>query len=246
MLPLPSAAEPVLMSLSVAFTQPTFQRMLPLIVGAILTKGRHTVTGVLRTMRGRVPGHFSTYHRVFSRAAWSPWPLANVLAAAILKCIPLDQPALVPMDDTTAQHRGDKVYGKGCHHDAVRSSHTHVVWRWGHRWVVLALSVKFPFTARRWALPILAALYRPKELNEAEGRRHKTAPVLARGLMAALIHWFPQRRFILALRCFVWVALGGQPPRPPGILRFGVCRQAGTMKRASSVGPGWLVCRTGP
>jgi hypothetical protein len=100
------------------------------------------------------------------------------------------------MDDTTAQHRGKKVYGKGCHHDAVRSSHTHVVWRWGHRWVVLAISVKLPFTWRRWALPVLAALYRTKELNQTEGRRHKTAPDLARQLMAVLIHWFPQRKFI--------------------------------------------------
>lgn len=147
-------------------------------------------------MRGLVPGHSSTYHRVFSRAVWSLWPLGKLLAWAILRHIPPDQPVLVPMDDTTAQHRSKKVYGKGCHHDAVRSSHTHMVWRWGHRWVVLAISVKFPFTSRRWALPVLVALYRPKELNQAEGRRHKTAPDLARQLMAVLIHWFPKRKFV--------------------------------------------------
>jgi hypothetical protein len=196
MLSLPSAAEPILMSLSVAFTRPTFQRIVPLLVGAILTLGRRTVTRVLWTMRGIIPGHYSTYHRVFSRAAWSPWPLGKVLASGILRLIPQEEPVLVPMDDTTAQHRGKKVYGKGCHHDAVRSSHSHTVWRWGHRWVVLAISVKLPFTWRRWALPVLAVLYRPKELNQAEGRRHKTAPQLARQLMAVLIHWFPGRKFI--------------------------------------------------
>jgi hypothetical protein len=196
MLALPSAAEPLFMSLSVAFTQPTFQRVIPLAVGAILTMGRRTVTSVLRTVGHLARGHSSSYHRVFSRAAWSLWPLGRVLATAILKLLPSDEPVLVPMDDTTAQHRGKKVYGKGCHHDAVRSSHTHVVWRWGHRWVVLAISVKFPFTSRRWALPVLAALYRPKELSEAEGRRHQTAPELARHLMAVLIHWFPERRFV--------------------------------------------------
>ena len=196
MLFLPSAAEPLLMSLSVAFNRPTFQRIVPLIVGAILTMGRRTVTGVLWTMRGFMPGHSSTYHRVFSRAAWSLWPLGKVLAAAILCLIPEQEPVLVPMDDTTAQHRGKKVYGKGCYHDAVRSSHSHIVWRWGHRWVVLAISVTLPFTWRRWALPVLVALYRPKELSQAERRRHKTAPDLARQLMAVLIHWFPQRKFI--------------------------------------------------
>ena len=100
------------------------------------------------------------------------------------------------MDDTTAQHRGKCVYGKGCHHDAVRSARKHVVFRWGHRWIVLAISLKFPFTWRRWALPVLAALYRPEPLNQSEHRRHKTAPHLARQLMAVLIHWFPQRRFV--------------------------------------------------
>ena len=196
MLSLPSAAEPLMMSLSVAFTEPTFQRILPLAVGAILAFGRRTVTGVLWTMRGVVRGHHSTYHRVFSRAVWSLWPLGKVLAAAALRHIPPGEPVLVPLDDTTAQHRGKHVYGKGCHHDAVRSSHSHIVWRWGHRWVVLALSVKFPFTSRRWALPVLAALYRPEDLSRAEGRRHKTAPHQARQLMAVLIRWFPDREFI--------------------------------------------------
>ena len=39
MLSLPSAAEPLLMSFSIAFTEPTFQRILPLSIGAILTLG---------------------------------------------------------------------------------------------------------------------------------------------------------------------------------------------------------------
>lgn len=196
MLCLPQAAEPLLMSFSVAFTQPTFQRILPLIVGAIVTTGRRTITHILWTVRSIVPGHYSDYHRVFSRAPWSLWVLGKILAAAVLGRIADDQPVLVAMDDTTAQHRGKTVYGKGCHHDAVRSSHTHTVWRWGHRWIVLAISVQLPFTSRRWALPVLAALYRTKELDKNEGRRHKTAPDLARQLMAVLIHWFPHRRFV--------------------------------------------------
>jgi len=196
MVSIPSVAEPLFMSFSVAFTQPTIQRILPLTIGAILTIGRRTITTILWTMPGMVAGHPSTYHRVFSRAAWSLWPLGRILAGAILRQIPPNEPVLIPMDDTTAEHRGKCVYGKGCHHDAIYSTHNHVVFRWGHRWVVLAISVKFPFTSRRWALPVLAALYRPEELNIAESRRHKTPPQLARQLMAVLIHWFSKRRFV--------------------------------------------------
>jgi hypothetical protein len=196
MLTIPSAAENLFLQFSIAFTQPTFQRILPLAIGAIITTGRRTVTAVLWTMRAVVDGHCSTYHRVFSRASWSLWPLGKILATAILQLIPPDEPVLVPIDDTTAQHRGKHVYGKGCHHDAVRSAHKHIVYRWGHRWIALAISVKFPFTSRRWALPVLCALYRPEELNLAEKHRHKTTPHLALQLMAVLIHWFPQRKFV--------------------------------------------------
>jgi hypothetical protein len=184
------------MSFSVAFTKPTFGRAILLMVGMIIALRQRTVTAALWVLRGVAPGHPSIYHRIFSRATWSLWPLGRILATVILSQMPPDEPILVPMDDTTAQHRGKCVYGKGCHHDAVRSAHKHVVFRWGHRWVVLAISVKWPFTWRRWALPVLVALYRPESLDQAEGRQHKTAPDLARQLMAVLIHWFPQRKFI--------------------------------------------------
>lgn len=196
MLPLPLAAEPLLMSFGIAFSEPIFQRAVTLMIGAILTMGRRTVTNMLWTVRSIAPGHFSSYHRVFSRASWSLWPLGRVLASAVLAWIPEGQPVLVAGDDTVAQHRGPKVYGKAKHRDGVRSSHSMTVWKWGHKWVVLAVVVRLPFTTKRWALPVLCALYRSKEQNKAEGRRHKTPTQLARQLMAVLIHWFPRRKFV--------------------------------------------------
>lgn len=196
MFDLPWAAQPLLSSFGVAFSRPTFQRVMVLLVGAILAMGRRTITNVLWTARSLADGHFSSYHRVFSRAPWSLWPLGKVLTAAVLKWIPEDQPVPVAGDDTVAQHRGAKVYGKAKHRDAVRSTQSLTVWKWGHKWVVLAIVVRFAFTSRHWALPVLCALYRCKEQNQAEGRRHKTPAQLARQLMAVLIHWFPQRTFV--------------------------------------------------
>jgi len=196
MFSLPRAAEPLIASFSVAFSRPSFQRASVLLVGAILATGRRTVTNVLWTARSIADGHFSSYHRLFSRAAWSLWPLGKTLATAVLRWIPEDQPVLVAGDDTVAQHRGPKVYGKAKHRDAVRSTQSMTVWKWGHKWVVLAIVVRLPFTSGRWALPVLCALYRSKEQNKAEGRRHKTPAQLARQLMAVLIHWFPRRQFV--------------------------------------------------
>jgi hypothetical protein len=46
-------------------------------------------------------------------------------------------------------------------------------------------------------------------------------------------------------RCLVWVDFGGLPPKPPGILRFGACLQAGKISRraAPKDRPG-LQCRS--
>jgi hypothetical protein len=182
---------------SVAFSRPTFQRVMVLMLGAILTLRQRTVTAMLRAAGPLAAGHWSDFHRVLCCRVWSAWPLGKVLAALILEQVPEDRPVVIPVDDTAVQHKGKHVYGKGRHHDAIRSTHSHVVWVWGHKWVVLAINVKFPFASRPWALPVLCALYRPEELNQVEGRRHKTPIRLAMQLTATLMHWFPQRKFIL-------------------------------------------------
>jgi hypothetical protein len=198
-LTLPKAAEPLLARFSIAFTRPTFQRAMLLLVGLVLTQGRRTITRTLWTTRllWKGCGHFSDYHRVLCRARWSLWPLGKVLAAMVLELVPENQRVVCSVDDTATQHRGENVYGKGRHRDAARSTRTFKAWVWGHRWVVLAIHVKFPFASRAWALPVLVALYRTKKVNQQEKRRHKPAIALARPLIAALLHWFPQRRFIL-------------------------------------------------
>ena len=180
-----------------AFTRPSFDRFILLAVGAILTMGRRTVSRILWTMRSRLDGHTSNYHRFFSLRRWSLWPLGRVLAGMVLELIPPDQPVLVAGDDTVAQHRGTSVYAKACHRDAVRSNtQGRVVTKWGHKWIVLSVLVKFPFARRAWALPVLVALYRSRELNARERRHHKSPVQLAKGLLAHLLRWFPQRRFI--------------------------------------------------
>jgi DDE superfamily endonuclease len=185
----------LLKALTAAFTRPTAERFVVLLFAAVLTTGCRTILNLLRTVNHLAPGHPSSYHRVFSKRCWSLWRLGHALATYILsRWVPT---GTVPLagDDTVAEHRGKKVYGKGCHRDAVRSTHSYTAYRWGHKWVVLAILVKFPFATRPWALPVLVALYRNEESNKKEGRRHKTPCELMRQMLAVLLHWFPQRRF---------------------------------------------------
>lgn len=197
MLSLPEAAEPLFARFSLAFSRPTFERFVLLAVGAILTMGRRTTTAVCWTVRILVDGDLSSYHRVFSRSPWKLQVLSNVLAAIILELIPADQPVVLSVDDTTARHKGEHVYGKARHRDAVLSTHSHMVWKWGHKWVVLAINVKFPFAHRPWALPVMCCLYKSVELDKAEGNPHRTPIELAKEMVSQLMQWFPDRKFVL-------------------------------------------------
>jgi len=73
----PKAAEPLVAAFSIAFTRPTFQRVVLLFLGAILSLRRRTVTAMLRLLGPLAVGHWSDFHRVLCRASWSLWPLRS-------------------------------------------------------------------------------------------------------------------------------------------------------------------------
>lgn len=156
---LPDESLLLLDSFAPVFTQPTYRRFLVLLSAAIITTGRRTVANLLRTAGSLAPGHPSSYRRVFSQARWSTIRLACAVARHLVALLPDDQPIILAGDDTVVAHPGPRVYGKARHRDPVRSSHAYTAWRYGHKWVVLAVLVCFPFANRPWALPILVALY---------------------------------------------------------------------------------------
>jgi hypothetical protein len=149
---LPPEAHPLANALVFTFTHPTYQRFSTLLVGAILTTGRRTVANVLRTLRHLAPGHRTSYQRVLSRAPWSGLALGCVLVRLLLDHVVPDGPVTLLGDDTVDGHKGKHVYGKARHRDPVRSTHSYTTWRYGHRWVVLAVLVKWacPESCVRW------------------------------------------------------------------------------------------------
>lgn len=187
----------VIWTFAPAFTAPTFQNVLVLFVGAIMSPRDRTVTGMLRAAGFLASKQFSTYHRVLSKRKWDLLLLAFLLASVVIALIPADQSVVCVADDTVVRRWGDKVYGKGRHRDAVRSTRNHVVHCWGHKWVVIAVLVPMPFTDRLWALPILPLLYRSEEEEKAEGKRHCTCIDWVRKGSSWLLRKFPTRHFVL-------------------------------------------------
>jgi hypothetical protein len=178
------------------FTRPTFRRFLTLVGAAILTVGRRTIANLLRTAGSLAAGAPSSYRRVFSKARWSSLRLAEVSARCVVALLPDDVEVVVVADDTVFSHPGKHVFGKARHRDPLRSSHAFTAWRYGHKWVVLAVLVRFPFAARPWALPVLVALYRDPADDRREKRRHRTPAQQAVRLLRLMLRWFPGRRFV--------------------------------------------------
>jgi hypothetical protein len=154
----PACAMPVLSMLRPAFSTPPYHRFLVLVLAAVLTTGRRTVSNLLRTVRDQTYGHGSSYHRVFSPRRWSAWVLARALLTVLLDPVVPPGPVLLAGDDPVTEHPGPKVFGKGRHRDGVRSPHRSTAYRWGHQWIVVSVLVKRPFATRPWALPVLVAL----------------------------------------------------------------------------------------
>jgi hypothetical protein len=163
---------------------------------AVLATGRRTVANLLRAAGPLAGGHPTSYQRVLSAASWSGLRLACGLCGFVLRHLVPDGRVTLVGDDTVEGHPGRRVYGKARHRDPVRSSHSYTAWRYGHKWVVLAVLVRFPFAARPWALPVLVDLYRSEQDDRARKRPHRTPARLMCRLLRLVLLRFPGRSFL--------------------------------------------------
>ena len=194
----PKDFSPLVESLVSTFRRPaTARRVVLFFAAAILTVGDRSVSRVLRLLSLIEKVNPSTYHRLFSHRRWQSRPLAYAITKFVLDRFAANGVVRVCGDETVDGHRGKKVYGKARHRDAVRSSHSHTVYRYGHKWIVLAILVDLPYTNRPFALPVLVALYRSKQGNTAEGRCHKTPAELMCSLLAI---WMARTAMSTSLR----------------------------------------------
>jgi hypothetical protein len=196
---IPQAAESFTQAIrqSRVFSRPTFTRFTALMVGLIVSMGRRTVSHALVAMGPLLKGHWSNYHRLYSRAKFSMWSLAAVLVRQVVALLPADAVIELVADDTVDGKEGDHVWAKSAHRDPVRSSKSKTVIKYGHKWLALCVLVQLKGWNRPWALPILCGLCISPKLAGQIGRRQKTASVLARQMLVRLMRWLPDRKFIL-------------------------------------------------
>jgi DDE superfamily endonuclease len=172
-----------------AFTRPGFANLVVVFAGWALTSGPHAVTQALVTTQVAGRRHHEAFHRFFSRGTWDPDEVGRLLFGWLLRHLHDGAPVRVALDDTLATKKGPHVFGIGSHLDAVRSTRCQKLFAFGHCWVVLAVLLPVPFSARVFALPVLFRLYRTVKSCERAGHRHRKKTELARELLDVFAAW---------------------------------------------------------
>jgi hypothetical protein len=189
------------LSVSSAFTAPTFRSLCAQVVGWLFAP-RRTISGILVASGLAGTRHHSAFYRVFSSAKWSLDELGLLVARLVIECFCLQGTVFLAVDDTLARKRGTKIHGVGMHHDPLLSSRKTSVKSRAHCWVVLAIVVPVPWAKKVVALPILFRLYRsPKSLPQSKPSDSidaaRTKPQLAVELLKLLAKALPGRKLHL-------------------------------------------------
>jgi hypothetical protein len=129
------------------FTAPTWKKMLTLLRGTLLARGRRTVTAALWQTGHEQDPNFSVFHQVLNRARWSPLQASRQLLALIIDTfIPAGGGLDIVIDETLERRWGSKIRKRGHYRDNALSSHERSVSSPGLRWIVLAVVVRVPST----------------------------------------------------------------------------------------------------
>ncbi len=169
-----------------------------LIIGAILTPGKRTVSAVLRTMGEQDDKNYQRYHRVLNRAKWSGLAASQILLGLLVAAFCAGGvPLIIGVDETIERRKGERIKAKGVFRDAVRSSKKYVVKCFGLRWVSMMLIVPVPWSDRVWALPFMTVLAPSAKTNQKNGMRHKTSVDWIGQMIGVVQRWQPKSFIVL-------------------------------------------------
>jgi hypothetical protein len=180
------------------FTAPTWTKVVLLVWGTILARGRRTVTAALRQMGLDHDTDFSKYHHVFNRAVWSPLRLACRLTCLLVQTFFLaDRHWTFVIDETLERRWGRRIRIRGHYRDPLASSKERSVAASGIRWIVLALLVTPPWSTKPWALPVLSLPSPTPQVSAQLRRRHKTIATWARQMILGVRRWLPRAQLTI-------------------------------------------------
>jgi len=197
MLNYPPEFSEIISVFSPLFSKKVFERAGQLLLGTILTRGKRTVCGVLRTLGLQDIKNWDLYHRVLSRAKWSSLDCARNLLQLLISYFINTSTLVFGIDETLERRWGPKIKARGIYRDAVRSSKGHFVKCSGLRWICTMLLTPIPWANRIWALPFLSVLAPSTRYHQKQGKQHKTLSDWARQICLLLHRWLPDFELIM-------------------------------------------------
>jgi hypothetical protein len=195
---LPDAIIHILRHFEIVFREGVWEWAKVLLVGAILTPGKRTVTAALRVIGLSNETQFQNYHRVLNRDTWSSRALSRILLRLLVRTfVPPEAPLVIGLDDHIERRRGTKIAAKGIYRDAVRSSKSFFVKTSGLRWVSMMLLAPIPWAKRVWALPFFTVLAPSERYHTERGQRHKKLTDWARQMITQVRRWIGDRAIVI-------------------------------------------------
>ena len=207
--PLPASCN-LFSSLAAALDPRSASRFVLLLVGAVLARGRRTVTTWIRA--AGLSRDYRPCYTTVAAAGKKAEQVAARLAGRVVRPLVADHPRVVlALDDTPTPRAGPHVQGAGIHHNPTPGP-TGSVFLYGHLWVVLAVLVPHPL----WgviALPLLARLYvRQTDLGGIPVR-HRPAFRTKLELAVELVRW--AKNWLTRVGQTVWVVADGAYAKAP-------------------------------
>ncbi len=189
---LPDPIIHILLHFRPVFTRPTWHKVLVLVVGTILARGRRTVTAALKQMGLHDEPDFTLFHQVLNRASWSCLTLSRLLLQLLVSTfVQAGGTVHIAIDETLERRWGRKISKRGHYRDNLQSSKEQSVSTSGLRWVVMMLVVQVPWTRREWALPFFSVLATTPKVSEQLGKPHKTIGEIAQQMVMTVRRWLP-------------------------------------------------------
>ena len=111
---LPAVIVTVLFPFEHLFDRRTWRKAQLLVVGAILSPGKRTVSSALSILEIGQSGDFAVFHQVLNRARWEPLQLSRVLLLLLLGRLGSStEPLVFGIDETVERRWGPKIGGQG-------------------------------------------------------------------------------------------------------------------------------------
>jgi hypothetical protein len=195
--PLSPAILSIIAPFALLFSHPVWKNALTLFIGTLLCRGKRTVCAALRVMGLSNEVNFTKYHHVLNRVEWSLLSAARILLKLIVSITRNSNPLVFFIDETLERRKGPKIKAKGYYRDAVRSSKNVVVKSSGLKWLTLAVSWRFPFSERFFALPFMTVLEPSAKSNKAANKRHKTTLQWTIQMIMQVVRWLKNTPIIL-------------------------------------------------